>query len=381
MRSKSRFAVALAAALAVFAAPSDAAPHRRIVHPAAKAKPASVPSTAAGADFPAFANGGQVAQACTDGLEGAMQRVKTLEKRKPGLDWLKGWDDLYAWQEDRSSALIFLKNVSPNAEIRTAAEACELRWADFQSSLGLDEGVYQLGKKSLPLLKDAIDRRAVQVALEAFEDSGVALPADKRPRAKELSDRLTELSQAFNKAIRDGHVRVPFTEAELKGVPETVWKDKPRDADGKVSLGIDYPTYFSVLQLADDAVARERIWRAKLGEGGADNLKVLAQIEKARLEYAKLFGYASFADFQLRRRMVENTARLAKFLDDVHGAVADEEKHDIAELREAKARQVGKAVDAVKVERWDALYYNERLRRERFAVDDEAFRPYFPAQE
>jgi thimet oligopeptidase len=377
----SRSAAALAAALAVFAAPSDAAPHRRIVHPPAKAKPASAPSAPSVADFPTFANGGQVAQACTDGLEGAKQRVKTLEKRKPGLDWLKGWDDLYAWQEDRSSALIFLKNVSPNAEIRTAAEACELRWADFQSSLGLDEGVYQLGKKSLPLLKDAIDRRAVQVALEAFEDSGVALPADKRPRAKELSDKLTELSQAFNKAIRDGHVRVPFTEAELKGVPETVWKDKPRDADGKVSLGIDYPTYFAVLQLADDAAARERIWRAKLGEGGADNLKVLAQIEKLRLEYAKLFGYASFADFQLRRRMVENTARLAKFLDDVHGAVADEEKHDIAELREAKARQLGKAVDAVKVERWDALYYNERLRRERFAVDDEAFRPYFPAQE
>jgi thimet oligopeptidase len=382
-------AVALAAAVALLATPADAAPRKRVVHPAPKAKAAPAPASAAsnaanglpGPAFPSFANGGQVAQACTDGLEGANQRVKALEKRKPGLDWLKGWDELYAWQEDRSSALVFLKNVSPAPEIRTAAEACELRWQDFQSTLGLNEAVYLPGKKSLPLLKDAVDRRAVQVALEAFEDSGVALPADKRPRAKELSDKLTELSQAFNKAIRDGRIRVAFSEAELKGVPENVWKDKPRDADGKVSLGVDYPTYFPVLQLADDPQARERMWRAKLTEGGPDNLKVLAQIEKLRLDYAKLFGCASFAEFQLRRRMVENTQHLTKFLDDVHGAVAEGEKRDILELREAKARQLGKPVDAVKLERWDALYYNERLRRERYAIDDEVFRQYFPPQE
>jgi len=378
---------ALAAAL-LAAASAGATPARKHA-PArpAKGKPAAAASAPAanpalpGIPFPAFANPGQVAQACTDGLEGAGQRVKTLEKRKPGLDWLKGWDELYGWQEDKSGALIFLKNVSPNPDIRAAAEACELRWQDFQSTLGLNEAVYLGGKKSLGVLKDAVDRRAVQVALEGFEDSGVALPAEKRPRAKELSDKLTELSQAFAKNVRDAHVRISFTEAELKGVPDSVWKDRPRDADGKVSLGVDYPSYYGVLQNADDATTRERMWRAKMGEGGADNLRILGQIEKLRLEYARLFGYPSFADFQLRRRMVENTARVSKFLDDVHGAVADEERRDIADLREAKAKQLGKPVEAVKLERWDVPYYTEHVLRERFAVDDETFRPYFPPQE
>ena len=373
------------AAMAMAMQPAAAAPRKRVVHPA-HAKPAAAPVSSAegalpGPPFPKFDNAAQVVQACTDGLAGATQRVKALEKRKPGIDWLKAWDELYGFQEDRSGALIFLKNVHPNADIRTAAEACELRWQDFQSTLGLNDAVYQGGRKSLPLLKDAIDRRAVQVALEGFEDSGVALAADKRPHAKELSDKLTALSQQFAKNIRDGHVKVVFTEAELKGVPDGVWKDKPRDADGRITLGVDYPTFFPLMQNAEDPAARERMYRAKMTEGGAENLKVLLQIEKARLEYAKLFGFNSYADFLLRRRMAENTARVTKFLDDVHGAVADEEKRDIAELREAKARHLGKPAEGVKVERWDTLFYSERLQRERFAIDDETFRQYFPPQE
>jgi thimet oligopeptidase len=386
-------AFAAIAALGLIAVPADAA-RKRVVRPAAraKAKPhAAAPTLAAssatvnpnsplpGPAFPSFDNATQVASACTTGLEGASEREKMLENRKPGLDWLRGWDDLYGWQEDHSGALIFLQNVHPNAEIRSAAEACELRWQDFQSTLGLNEKIYLIGKKSV--LTDPIDKRALQVALEGFEDSGVALPLASRARAKELSDQITALSQQFNKNIRDSHVRVSFTEAELKGVPDGVWKDKPRDADGKVILGVDYPTYYPVLQNAEDSGARERMWRAKMNEGGADNLKVLWQIEKLRLEYAKLFGYPSYADFLLRHRMAENTARVTKFLDDVHAAVADEERRDIANLRDAKARYLGKSPDSVKVTRWDTLFYSERLKREKFAIDDETFRPYFPPQE
>ncbi len=379
-------AVAAVAAFGLLAAPAEAA-RKRVVHPThAKAKAAAPAASAAiansalpGPAFPTFDNAAQVASACTSGLEGANLRVKALEKRKPGLDWVKGWDDLYAWNEDRSGALIFLQNVHPNAEIRAAAEACELRWQDFQSTLGLNEKVYEIGRKSV--LKDAIDRRAVQVALEGFEDSGGALPPDRRARAKELSDKITGLSQQFNKNIRDSHVRVLFTEAELKGVPEGVWKDKTREADGRIALGVDYPTYYPVLQAAEDPAVRERMWRAKMNEGGADNLKVLAQIEKLRLDYAKLFGLSSYADFLLRHRMAENTARVTKFLDDVHAAVTDEEMRDIADLRDAKARHLGKPLETVKVERWDTMFYSERLQREKFAIDDETFRQYFPPQE
>ncbi len=386
MTTTSRFLpVALAALVAssLLAEPADAA-RKRVVH--AKPKPAPVASKPVelplpGPPFPLPVTAAQVASDCSVGLEGAKQRVGQLETRKPGLDWLKGWDDLYGWEEDRSGALIFLKNVHPNADIRAAAEACELRWQDFQSTLGLDDAVYQVGKKTSGLLKDPIDRRAVEVALEGFEDSGVALPADKRTQAKELSDKIVALGQQFDKNIRDEHSRVLFTEAELKGVPERLWKDRPRDADGKIALGVGNATFYTVMQSAEDPLARERMWRSKMNEGGGENLGLLQQITKARLDYAKLFGAASYDDFLLRHRMVETTARATKFLDDVHAAVTDEEKRDIAELRDAKARHLGQPLEVTKVMRWDTMFYSERLRRDKFSVDDEAFRPYFPPQE
>ena len=377
-------ALTLAAALALAATSADAAPRKRARAPA-HAKPIPVKpvveNPVADLPFPKFDHGPQVASACTTGLEGAMLRVKELEKRKAGADWLKGWEALYDWEEDQSGALVFLQNVHPNAEVRAEAEKCDQRWADFQSALGLNDLVYQGARQTVAALKDPVDRRAAQLALEGFEDSGVALPKDRQARAKAIADKLSALSQQFNRNIRDAHARVAFTEAELKGVPESVWKDQPRDADGKLAVAVDGPAYATVMQTADDAGARERLWRAKTNEGGADNLKVLAQIEQLRLEQAKLFGFASYDEFVLRRRMVESTAHATKFLDDVRAAVADGDRREVAELREAKAQHLGQPLEATKLQRWDTMFYSERLLHERTAVDDEAFRPYFPPQE
>ena len=377
-------AVALAAALGLVATPAQAV-RKRVVHPA---KPAHAKSTAAPpivekpiADlpFPRFDRGPQVASACTVGLEGAMLRMKELEKRKPGPDWLKGWEALYEWEEDQSGPLVFLQNVHPNAEVRAEAEKCEQRWADFQATLGANEKVYLGAKQSQ--FKDPLDHRAQQLALEAFEDAGVALPKDKQAKAREIATRLADLGQQFNTNIRDARLRVSFTEAELKGVPDPVWKDQPRDGDGRIGIAVDGPNYALVMQSAEDAGARERLWRAKTNEGGAANLKLLAQIEQLRQQQAKLFGFQSYDDFVLRRRMVDSTARATKFLDDVHAAVADQERHDVAELRDAKARHLGQPLEITKLQRWDAMFYAERVRKARYAVDDEAFRPYFPPQE
>ncbi len=377
-----RAALALAAVLALAATPAGAAPRKRApVHPKPIPVKPVVENPVADLPFPKFDRGPQVASACTAGLEGAMLRVKELEKRKAGPDWLKGWEALYDWEEDQSGPLVFLENVHPNAEVRAEAEKCDQRWSDFQSALGLNALVWNGARQSVAALKDPVDRRAAQFALEAFEDSGVALPKDKQARAKAIADRLAGLSQQFNRNIRDARTRVPFTEAELKGVPESVWKDQPRDADGKVTLPIDGPAYATVMQTAEDAGARERLWRAKTNEGGPENLKVLAQIEQLRLEQAKLFGLASYDEFVLRRRMVETPARAAKFLDDVHAAVADDDKRDTAELRDAKARHLGQPLEVTRLQRWDAMFYSERLLRDRYAVDDEAFRQYFPPQE
>jgi len=343
-------------------------------------KPAQPQATGLpGPAFPSFAVPAQVQVACDRSLEGARQRVVALEQRSPADGWLAAYDDLYAYIEEAANPIEFLTNVHPNKAVRDAAQACTLRWADFSSTLGQDEKLYAAARQVQPA--DDIDRELLRQTLENFEDAGVGLPQDKRLRAKQINDRVTDLAQQFDKNVRDDATQVAFAEAELRGVPESVWKAAKRDPQGRVLLGLDYPTYSTLMQTAEDAAARERMWRAKTNEGGEGNLKLLAEIAQLRREYAQLFGQPSFDDFTLRRRMAKSPQKVLSFLAEVKGTVAEAELREVKELREAKARQLHQPVEGTRVERWDAPFYTEVVRRERYHVDQEQFRPYFPPQE
>jgi thimet oligopeptidase len=340
---------------------------------------ATKPATLPGPPFPHHATPAALEADCRRHLATAGAAVRRLERQGPSPRWLAAFDDLNALTDDLAAPVYLLSNVHPDAAMRDAAEACERQWQNFFSTLNQNERLYRVARQLKP--RDAIDRRLLKTALDAFEDSGVGLPADKRARAKVIVDRVTELGQAFDKNIRDEKVQLAFAEAELKGVPEGVWKTARRDADGRVLLGLDSPTYVPVMQGATHAATRERMWRAKTNEGGAQNLKLLAEIAQLRREYAQLFGFASYADFVLRRRMAETPAKTKDFLEGVRAAVTEREKRELEELREAKARELGRPLAEVKLERWDTMYYTERVKRERYSVDQEAFRRHFPPQE
>ena len=329
-------------------------------------------------NFPTYASAADVQTRCDADLKGAQQRVKALEHRKVDKGWLAGYDDLTIYLEDHQSPNDFILNVHPDKAVRDAAQACSLRWGDFGSTLGQNEKIYR-GLQKAPKA-DAIDAELVRLSSGDFEDSGVALPKAKRERAKQILDKLNELDQQFNKNIRDAGTRVTFTEAELKGVPASVWEKAKRDDQGRIVLGVDYPSYVPVMRSAESGEARERMWRAKTNEGGQANLDLLAQIATLRGEYAKLFGFDNFVDFNLRRRMAKDGATATRFLDSVTGAVNEREKAELQELRAAKAQHLGQPLEQTTVQRWDASFYSERVKLQKYSVDQNAFRPYFPPQ-
>ncbi|MCE4554447.1 M3 family metallopeptidase [Roseateles cellulosilyticus] len=329
-------------------------------------------------NFPTYASVADVKTRCDAGLKGAKRLVQTLEKRKVDAGWLAALDDLAVYLEDHQNPNDFVLQVHPDKAIRDAAQACSLRWADFGSTLGQNETLYRALQKAPR--QDGIDAEFVRLASGQFEDSGVALPKDKRERAKQILDKLTELGQQFSKNIRDANIRVPFAEAELKGVPAAIWEKAPLDDQGRRLLGVDYPTYVPVMRLAESESARERMWRAKTDQGGMANIDILREMATLRRDYAQLFGFDSFADFNLRRRMAKNAATATRFLDSVTGAVNEREKAELRELRADKARHVGTPLEQTTVQRWDTSFYAERVKLQKYAVDQNAFRPYFPPQ-
>ena len=332
-----------------------------------------------GPEFPNYRDPGEVNAACDAGLAGAAARVRQFESMPAGAAWLPAADQLYAYVEDVSGPIYVLTTVHPDKAIRDATEVCELRWQDFNSTLGQNQKLYRAALQVKP--RDAIDREFLKRTIEDFVDAGVSLPLDQRKRAKELNDRIAALSQAFQKNIRDDNAPVAFTEAELKGVPETLWRGAKQDAQGRYLITVDDATYGPLMQNAIDPIARERFWRTDTAKGGQANLVLLAEIGQLRRELGRLFGKTSYADFKLRRLMAHDAANANRFLSEVGLAVAQRERLEVEGLRAAKAQATDQPLTAIKLERWDTAFYQEQLRKARYAVDQEAFRAHFPVQE
>ena len=319
-----------------------------------------------------------VTRSCDAGLDRARAEIKTMEARRGGAGIFREWNKLQIDIEDVFNPIYLIGNVHPDKAVRDATEPCQQKFSTLNTEIFQDEKLFKRVQAAKP--RNAHERKLKKDLLEGFEDSGVALPPDKRARAKEIFDKLEELRQAYDRNVRDDPTRVKFTPAEMEGMSEQYLKahENTRDAEGNYVLTLKYPSYVPFLTNARSGEARRRYYVAKLNEGGQQNLDLLYEIFKLRKELAGLYGLPSFADYSLRRKMVGSVQRVNKFLDDVKSAVTDLEKKDVEELRAAKARELGTPPDQTKVERWDVSYYQEKVRRERFQIDQEKLRKYFP---
>jgi thimet oligopeptidase len=296
----------------------------------------------------------------------------------PTTQLLAAMDAMTVRYEDTGGPMVYLSAVHPVKAIREAMEACELRYQTLNTTILQNSAIYKLLRKAQPVVN--ADQRFQQDLIEAFEDAGVRLSAESQQRALALNGDISRLMQDFSRSIREDKTEVAFTEGELSGVPPAVWQQAKRNDQGRILLGLDYPSSVPVIEQAHSAVARERMWRAVQNQGGPDNLNVLKQLGAKRRELATIFGFDSYANFVLRRRMAGSEERALAFLREVKSSVVQREQADLAALRAAKARHLNLAPNAAAIRRWDVAYYTERVMRERFAVNQEQFRSYFPPE-
>lgn len=291
---------------------------------------------------------------------------------------LPALDALQRRAEDVTGPLDLLAAVHPAKPVRDAAERCSSAVQDFFAGFLQDRRAYARLLALQPA--DAIDTQARRDRLDAFEDAGIALAPAAQRRARAINRALVRLAQDFERRVREDHTRVAFAEDELAGVPAAVWQGAPRDARGRLLLGLDYPTLDPVLQKAERAATREAMWRAANARGGAANLRVLDQLARLRRDYARLFGQPSYADFVLRRRMAGNAANVRRFLDEVAAVAGPRELADLALLRDDKASLLGTPPASTVLQRWDTEFHLERVRRASYALDQEALRVHFPPE-
>jgi thimet oligopeptidase len=318
-----------------------------------------------------------VTRNCEATLERGRKDVAAMEKRSGPVGFLDEWNRLQIGLED-INAIYLLGSVSPDKAVRDAAEPCLVKLTTFITEVYQSERLFKRVQALEPA--NAHQAKLRKDLVEAFEDSGVALPVEKRARAKAIIDKVEELRQEFDRDIRDDPTRVTLTPAEMEGMPPAYLKahEGQRDKNGNYVLTLQYPSYVPFMANARNEDARRRYYLAKLSEGGAKNLERLYEIFRLRKELAALHGLPTFAHYSLRRKMAGTPEAVNSFLANVKDQVTDLEKRDIEELRAEKARDTGKPAAETKVNHWDVSYYQERVRKARYSVDQEQLRKYFP---
>ncbi len=306
---------------------------------------------------------------------GRIEKIKTLPLQKVNAKTLlQAWNALDMGLQDMSGPIGLLAETSPDPEVRKAAEACDLLLSALPNEYLQSEALFQRVKALQA--RDPIDVMARQSILDDFEERGVSLPADKRERAKAIFERLDKLSQDFSRNVRDVDTKLAFSESALQGVPASALANRAKDAQGNFVFGLDYPEFEAIMSNVQVESTRKEYWTAFQRRGGEGNLALMNEAVKLRLELAQLMGTTNFADWTIKRRMAGTALAVTQFLNEVQGKVEALERKELDELRVEKVAFTGDKDATLK--RWDVQFYQQRLKKSRYSVDQNVVRAQFP---
>ncbi len=285
-----------------------------------------------------------------------------------------------------------LNSVMDTPALRATYNENQPRLVEFWTSLGQNLALFEKYKalQASPAFASlsAARRKVVDNAVRDFRLSGAELADDKKERFAEIQEKQAMLTTRFSENVLDATNDFALfveDEAELSGLPADV-KQAARAAaekDGKpgYKFTLHFPSYFPVLQYADNRALREKIYRAnatKASELGAkpewDNSGNIDQILQLRKEEAQLLGYANFAEVSLVAKMAKSPSEVIAFLEDLGQRARPFGQKDYEELKTFAREKLG--LDELKA--WDSTYASEKLREQRYAFSEQEVKQYFP---
>ena len=285
-----------------------------------------------------------------------------------------------------------LNGVVDTPELRAAYNENQPKITEFFSALSQNLALFDKYKAlkndiSFSALS-ATRQRIIDNAVRDFKLGGAELPESIKPRFAEIQELHAELSTKFSENVLDAtndYALFVDSEAELAGLPQDA-KDAARVAaekEGKpgYKFTLHFPSYFPILQYADNRALREKIYRAnvtKASELGAkpewDNTQNIIELLKLRREEAQLLGYANYAEVSLVAKMADTPQQVNDFLRDLANRAKPFAEKDLAELRAFAQTELG----LTQLEAWDITYASEKLREQRYAFSEQEVKQYFP---
>lgn len=330
------------------------------------------------------------------------------------LDDVMAFDHINLGLDRAWGILSHLNSVMSNDEIRAvhhellpALSAYGTRVGQHQALFGRYQAITR-DQDFLATLEPA-RKRAIELAIQSFELSGVALPKDQQDKFAAIQSQLSTLSAQFSDNILDAtqSYALPLKEAQLAGLTESglalladsgeQYKARSLE-DGTLTkadiealptpyyvASLNIPVYLAVMTHADNRELRETLYHAYVTRASEfdshtnakgeplNNADIMSQILNLRAQKAELLGFDNYAEVSLSTKMADSAQEVETFLRDLANQASGAAKQDLAQLQTC-ARDYG--IDEIKP--WDSAYIAEKVKQNKFSLSQEEIRPYFP---
>ena len=218
-----------------------------------------------------------------------------------------------------------------------------------------------------------------------FVRGGANLNGEAKEKFKKLNEEISLLCVKFGENILKETNAVGLVidkKEDLAGLPEGIIQGavdnaKSKGFEGKWVFTLQRPNWAPFLQYSEKRELREKLFKAYINRGNNNNdldtKKILTKLASLRLEKAKLLGYKTYADFKLAINMAKNPENVYKFLNDLWTPSIQKAKDEVADMQKIIDKESGN----FKLQPWDWWYYAEKVKKEKYALDEEMLRPYF----
>jgi thimet oligopeptidase len=275
-----------------------------------------------------------------------------------------------------------IKETNMNPAMRTAAENAVKAFQDWAVGVDYREDVYKAIKAfadTHPKLSGE-DEKLLKETLRDYRRAGLELPPEQRKEVEELRKKLSKLGTDFDTNIVKSNAPVMFSKADLDGLPESFFASPGiKTGDDVYTVMANVTWQFNTVQEnAKNEATRKQLYIIRETLAKNTNVSLLNQMLALRNEIALRLGYKSWDDYQTEVKMAKTGTNAEKYINDLVAGIQPKFDSEVAELQKLKAADTNDPNAKIMV--WDWRFYSNQLNKQKYAVDKEALRAYFPFQ-
>lgn len=274
-----------------------------------------------------------------------------------------------------------LELLSPNDAIRNAAHDASITiqafWVDYvTSNKNLFNALTAYATKGDEQLS-AQQRYALNHTIDGFKRAGLSLSDETLVLVNALRKELASLCADFDRNIAQDNRSISVTREELEGLEDDFIATLSQTANGLYILGVDYPTYFRVMENCSVASTRQKLYLAFNNRAYPVNDALLISIMEKRNEMAQLLGYIDFAHCDIDDQMAHTPERAHTFITDLAQKSSQKLQAEMTMFTQELPKSVILTKDG-KIQPWDFAYIENNYKKTHFNIDEQKIAEYFP---